>query len=136
MNQAFPEVIHHCAHTFRKHQKGTWITGTMQKAYLRLHHLGYAHSVECWHQEQLVGGLYGVVLGPVFFGESMFSRMPDASKVALVYLRQQNFQLIDCQLPSEHLFRMGAECIPRQQFSLLLERWCPPWGEIWQALQG
>ena len=92
----------------------------MIAAYCELHTLGYAHSVETWFKEELVGGLYGVSLGGCFFGESMFSEMADASKVALVFLADQlcrwHFQLIDCQVPSDHLIRMGAKLIPRHRF--------------------
>ena len=99
---------------------GTWITDEMLAAYCRLHDLGYAHSVETWEGEQLVGGLYGVACGGVFFGESMFARATDASKVALVALvstlRAWNFTLIDCQMPSAHLGRLGAESISRSAF--------------------
>jgi len=107
---------------------GTWITGEMQDAYIRLHELGYAHSVECWAGTELAGGLYGVVLGNalgrVFFGESMFSRVRDASKVALVALCQQDYALIDCQVPNDHLTRLGAVNIPRHGFRALLARFC------------
>lgn len=99
---------------------GTWITDEMLAAYCRLHELGYAHSVETWEDDRLSGGLYGVAYGGVFFGESMFSRATDASKVALVALvnklRDWNFALIDCQLPSAHLTRLGAESIARSAF--------------------
>ena len=99
---------------------GTWITDEMVTAYCRLHEMGYAHSVETWEGEQLVGGLYGVACGGVFFGESMFARATDASKVALVALvstlRAWNFTLIDCQMPSAHLGRLGAESIARSTF--------------------
>lgn len=99
---------------------GTWITDDMVMAYCRLYDLGYAHSVETWEDEQLVGGLYGVAYGGVFFGESMFSRATDASKTALVALvsklRAWNFALIDCQLPTAHLSSLGAESIARSRF--------------------
>ncbi len=103
---------------------GTWITPEMIEAYVRLHELGYAHSVECWRGDELLGGLYGVALGGAFFGESMFSRAPDASKVALVYLARQlerwGFRLIDCQVPSAHLASLGAVEIRRRVFLDLL----------------
>lgn len=99
---------------------GTWITDDMVAAYCRLHELGFAHSVETFHDERLVGGLYGVALGGLFFGESMFSRLDDASKVALAalvaWLRNWGFALIDCQMPSAHLASLGAEEIPRRAF--------------------
>lgn len=105
---------------------GSWITDDMVEAYTRLHALGFAHSIETWHENRLVGGLYGVALGGVFFGESMFSRESDASKVALVALikklREWNFVLVDCQIPSAHLTSLGAEEIPRDKFLAELER--------------
>jgi leucyl/phenylalanyl-tRNA--protein transferase len=105
---------------------GTWITDDMVEAYVRLHEMGYAHSIETWHENRLVGGLYGVALGGVFFGESMFAREADASKVALVALvsklREWGFVLIDCQVPSAHLTSLGAEAIPRSEFLNVLER--------------
>jgi len=104
---------------------GTWITDDMVEAYTRLHAMGYAHSIETWHEHRLVGGLYGVALGGVFFGESMFSRETDASKVALVALvsklRAWGFVLVDCQIPSAHLTSLGAEEIPRSAFLTELE---------------
>ena len=119
----FRRIIEGCAAP-RRDGGGTWITEAMSKAYCRLHSLGYAHSVECWHGTELVGGLYGVALGRVFFGESMFSRMSDASKVALVRLRDLDFQIIDCQIPNAHLARLGAREIERSAFLALLDRWC------------
>jgi len=99
---------------------GTWITEEMVQAYCRLHALGLAHSVETWRGDELVGGLYGVALGRAFFGESMFSRVSDASKVALVYLVRQlqrwGYTVIDCQLPTAHLFSLGAIQVPRTRF--------------------
>lgn len=119
-NQAFEEVIQHCATVPRFGQYGTWITKNMQKAYLELHYKGLAKSVEVWEQEQLVGGLYGIDLGRVFCGESMFSLRPNTSKMALVslvrQLEQRNYQLIDCQMYTEHLASMGATEIPREVF--------------------
>ncbi|NDP49299.1 MAG: leucyl/phenylalanyl-tRNA--protein transferase [Sulfuriferula multivorans] len=103
---------------------GTWISPDMVAAYTRLHLAGYAHSVETWHNGELVGGLYGVAMGRMFYGESMFSRMPDASKVALVRLAQQlhrwGFGLIDCQMETEHLASMGAHTVPRSVFTARL----------------
>ena len=120
----FEAVIHSCATVPRKSPvgftSGTWITQGMTNAYLELFELGYAHSIEIWHNQKLVGGLYGVSLGIMFFGESMFHTMRDASKVALCYLvehlRKWNFTLIDCQLPNELLFSLGAREIPRPVF--------------------
>jgi leucyl/phenylalanyl-tRNA--protein transferase len=121
-DQAFAEVIQACARP-RARQNDTWITSHMIAAYCELHACGFAHSVECWKGGQLVGGLYGVAIGRVFFGESMFSRVSDASKVALAALCRSGYELIDCQLPSDHLKRMGAVDLPRSQFMRLLQRW-------------
>jgi len=117
----FGEVMRSCAAPRAQHPRGgTWITPAMLEAYTHLHELGYAHSVETWHEGRLAGGLYGVALGGAFFGESMFARATDASKVALVALVKQlrawGFQIIDCQLPSPHLFSLGAEEICRREF--------------------
>lgn len=120
-------VIRQCAEP-RQDAQGTWITQDMMTAYNRLHQLGYAHSVEAWQDDQLVGGLYGVALGQIFFGESMFSRVSNASKVAFVYLvrqlKEKSFQLIDCQVETAHLGSLGARNIPRQQFIQILDRYC------------
>lgn len=120
LDQAFSQVIEACAETRRNGQEGTWILEEIKTAYSELHRRGYAHSVEVWHDEVLVGGLYGVSLGAAFFGESMFSHQPDASKTALVYLSRQldhwGFDLIDCQVPTDHLKRLGAIEVPRGQF--------------------
>lgn len=117
VDRAFGEVIRACAET----RVETWITPDMIEAYEALHKLGYAHSVESWHEGRLVGGLYGVEMGTVFFGESMFSIMSDASKVALVYLARRlfadrGFKFIDCQTTTQHLKRLGAREIPRKEF--------------------
>jgi len=124
-DERFDEVVQACAGPRRKHPDGgTWITRAMRAAYGKLHRQGYAHSVETWHDELLVGGLYGVALGGAFFGESMFSHAPDASKVAFVRLVRQlerwGYTLIDCQLPSAHLARLGAEAIARADYLALL----------------
>jgi leucyl/phenylalanyl-tRNA--protein transferase len=123
VDRDFAAVIDGCAAP-RAASPGTWITSEMRAAYLRLHSLQHAHSVEIWRGAQLVGGLYGVRLGGVFFGESMFSRERDASKVALAHLvavcRRNNLAVIDCQLPSRHLASLGARTIPRSQFQALL----------------
>jgi len=121
LDRAFTDVIRRCATTRRQQDShGTWITPEMHDAYARLHRLGYAHSCEAWLDDRLVGGLYGVALGSIFFGESMFSLETDASKVAFVRLVRQlarwGFVLIDCQIRSDHLERLGAECIPRLRF--------------------
>jgi len=126
-DQAFADVITRCAAP-RKDGLGTWITGEMQQAYRHLHAAGFAHSVEAWYQDQLVGGLYGVAMGKVFFGESMFANMTDASKVAFVvltgHLQQWQFGLIDCQVETEHLNSLGARNIPRRQFIDYLDEYC------------
>ncbi len=117
---AFEQVIDACAKTKRPGQRGTWITRDMRAAYLTLHQLGLAHSAEAWKEGALVGGLYGVSLGAVFYGESMFARAPDASKVAFATLVEQlhrhGIELIDCQQETEHLRRFGAVAWPRQRF--------------------
>jgi leucyl/phenylalanyl-tRNA--protein transferase len=121
LDEDFIGVIRGCRDAPRKQGPGTWIVPEMLSAYCRLHELGYARSVECWQEGRLVGGIYGVALGRVFFGESMFSLAPDASKIALVHLaRSDRYRLIDCQQTSEHLTRLGAECIPRNEFIRLL----------------
>ncbi len=120
VDTAFGAVMHACAAP-RETGAGTWISPAMVAAYTRLHQAGYAHSVETWHNGVLVGGLYGVALGRVFYGESMFSRMPDASKVALVRLARQlqrwGFGLIDCQMETRHLASLGARTVPRKGFT-------------------
>jgi len=121
-NRAFSRVIQACAAP-RARQNDTWITNGMIDAYCTLHARGLAHSVECWQDGVLVGGLYGVAIGKVFFGESMFSRANDASKVALATLCRSGYELIDCQLPSDHLKRMGATDMPRNEFMRLLRHW-------------
>ena len=115
VNQAFDEVISACAAP-RRDGAGTWIDSAMNRAYRALHREGFAHSIESWDDEGLAGGLYGVAIGQVFFGESMFARRPDASKVALAHLCTMGYSLIDCQLASPHLERMGATSINRQAF--------------------
>ncbi len=119
LDTAFGEVMNGCAEP-RDDDAGTWITGEMMAAYTGLAEAGYAHSVEVWEGEQLVGGLYGVALGRMFYGESMFSRRPDASKVALATLVAQlqrwGFELIDCQMSTSHLASLGAREISRAEF--------------------
>jgi len=123
MDRDFAAVIDGCAAP-RAASPGTWITSDMRAAYLELHHLAHAHSIEIWRGAELVGGLYGVRLGGVFFGESMFSRARDASKAALAHLvavcRRNSLAVIDCQLPSRHLTSLGSRTIPRSQFQALL----------------
>lgn len=129
LDTAFAEVIEACSAP-RDDQEGTWITAEMKQAYLNLHRLGFAHSVESWAGDELVGGLYGVSLGKVFFGESMFTRRSDASKVAFAHLNTQlkrwGFGLIDCQVHTGHLASLGAEDIPRERFLEALDHWCEP----------
>ncbi len=118
-DRAFAEVVKGCA-SEREGQSGTWITPAMGVAYGRLHEMGYALSLEVWREGHLVGGLYGLSIGAFFFGESMFSRAADASKVALAHLSEQlkrwRFQLIDCQIPNQHLGSLGVKSIPRAEF--------------------
>ena len=127
LDTAFRDVITLCSQP-RKDDAGTWITPDMIEAYCTLFEQGHAHSVESWHEGELVGGLYGIAIGKVFFGESMFSKKTDASKVAFVKLVQQlntwGFELIDCQIRSEHLDSLGAENIPRRRFIDLLNQLC------------
>lgn len=123
-DQVFEQVIGHCASTPRHGQQSTWITTEMMQAYCELHRMGVAHSVEVWHHDQLVGGLYGLCIGRVFFGESMFSLETDASKIAFVFLarrlQQWQFPMIDCQVSNPHLISLGAEEIHRELFTRLL----------------
>ena len=119
-DRAFEEVIRACASVPREAQNGTWITDEMEKAYIKLHGLGYAHSVESWFGGKLAGGLYGVSLGKCFFGESMFHLKADASKVALATLVEKlkswEFHFIDSQMTTEHMLRLGAKELPRRIF--------------------
>lgn len=134
-DSAFDAVISECA-VPRKDGLGTWITEEMNQAYIRLHQQGHAHSIEVWRDKRLIGGLYGVSVGQVFFGESMFSRESDASKLAFSFLVTQlkswNYGLIDCQIYSEHLGTLGARVIPREDFVKLLEKYCVRNGKIGQ----
>lgn len=120
MNTAFAEVISNCKTSARTGQDGTWITPEVEQAYIRLHGLGYAHSAEAWSNGELVGGLYGIRLGNIFFGESMFSHESNSSKFAFInyvqYLKTENVRLIDCQVYTEHLESLGAEMISREEF--------------------
>lgn len=125
-NTAFEEVILNCQQSVRKEQDGTWITNDIVKAYVKLHELGYAKSVEVWKNEELVGGLYGIDLGDVFCGESMFSKISNASKVAFIHLAKQleiaNYKLLDCQVHNNHLESLGCVEIDRDDFLMILKR--------------
>jgi len=128
-NTGFADVIRACA-AARPHQPGTWITPDMVRAYEQLHRDGWAHSLEIWREDTLVGGLYGLIIGRVLFGESMFSKESNASKIALFYLSQQlddgTLGLIDCQVASAHLLSLGAITIPRTRFVARLLELCDP----------
>ena len=136
-DSAFTQVMQACAEP-RKGQPGTWIHPEMIAAYVVLHELGFAHSVELWKDEQLVGGLYGIAIGKMFFGESMFSRETDASKIAFVHLVRQleswGFGMIDCQMKTAHLASLGAREIPRKEFRQKLNKlvMSPEQGKKWQ----
>ena len=131
-DNAFEQVIAACASPRNEgvqgEETGTWITDELMTSFIFLHRLGYAHSVEVWSDDELVGGLYGLAIDRVFFGESMFHRQRDASKVALVHLVRRldalGFRLIDCQQATHHLLSMGATTIPRQSFNELLDAYC------------
>lgn len=137
VDTAFERVIQACAKP-RKDGLGTWITDDMMRAYIRLYKQGHAHCVEVWRNNALVGGLYGIGMGKVFFGESMFSTQTDASKIAFAYLTRQiqrwNFALIDCQVYSDHIGSLGARVIPREDFIALLVKYCdlPSKTENWR----
>ncbi len=128
-DRCFGDVVDACAALSPK-RPGTWITDDMRRAYQRLHELGWAHSIEVWQNGELIGGLYGLALGRVFFGESMFSKRSNGSKIALValccHLQQWGFELIDCQVGNDYLYSMGAETLPRQQFKNLLAEHAQP----------
>jgi len=120
-DQAFSEVINGCANSKRKGQKGTWITDTMKSAYIQLFDLGFAHSIEVWENNLLVGGLYGVQMNHVFCGESMFASVSNASKLAMIHLcRSFNFKLIDCQVYTSHLDSLGAQFISLEDYLVFL----------------
>jgi len=125
-NQNFSEVISNCKNSYREGQGGTWITDEMEQAYIKLHQLGVAKSVEVWEGNELVGGLYGIDLGHVFCGESMFSKVSNASKFAFVYLVQklekEHYTLIDCQVYNAHLASLGADEISRETFLTYLKK--------------
>lgn len=126
INTAFADVITHCKKITRKDQDGTWITDEVREAYIDLFHKGFAQSAEAWQNGELVGGLYGVRLGNIFFGESMFSKTSNASKFAFILFVQQlmreGVKIIDCQVYTEHLESLGARMIPRQSFIDILNR--------------
>lgn len=120
INQAFEQVIYHCKNVSRSGQNGTWITDEVEKAYINLHKAGYAISAETWINNELAGGLYGIKLGKVFFGESMFNKYSNASKYAFIklvdHLKVDDIQLIDCQVYTEHLASLGARMISKKDF--------------------
>ncbi|MBX3253427.1 MAG: leucyl/phenylalanyl-tRNA--protein transferase [Chitinophagaceae bacterium] len=126
IDKDFASVIRYCKNSPRSGQTGTWITGEVEKAYCKMYEAGFAHSAEAWLNDQLVGGLYGIRLGKVFFGESMFSHSSNASKFAFIkyveHLRTEGIALIDCQVYTPHLESLGAQMIPRQQFIQLLNQ--------------
>lgn len=120
-DQAFSEVINACANSKRKGQEGTWITDSMKSAYIQLFDLGFAHSIEVWENNLLVGGLYGVQINHVFCGESMFASVSNASKLAMIHLcRSFNFKLIDCQVYTSHLDSLGAQFISLEDYLVFL----------------
>lgn len=129
VNTAFADVIEACAGP-RAHQPGTWITADMQQAYIRLHGEGWAHSIEVWRDDQLVGGLYGLAIGRAFFGESMFSKESNSSKLALLaidmLLNDGRLGILDCQVKSRHLVTLGATAMPRTEFVAELAELCEP----------
>ncbi len=138
INYAFEEVINWCSEIKRKDSEGTWILPEIIDAYTELHVRGYVHSVEAWYRGELAGGLYGLCMGKVFFGESMFYRISNASKVAFVWLvlmlKKAQFRFIDCQQVTEHLMSFGAKPIERKQFLKELKRslWEDPPQDLWQ----
>jgi len=129
INRCFPEVIQACAEPRSKvdkeEERGTWITNDIKGAYIHLHQNGYAHSFEVWREQQLVGGLYGVAIGQIFFGESMFSRTTNGSKIAFVYmaqlLKKWHYELIDCQVYSDHLSTLGVKEIEKSKFETIIK---------------
>lgn len=126
-DRAFEQVLRECAAP-RSDDNGTWLLPEMIEAYVNLHKNNHAHSIECWHDDLLVGGIYGVSIGQVFFGESMFSRVSNASKICMIklgeLLQEWNYDLFDCQVQSDHLDRMGTKQISRDQFVQILDRSC------------
>jgi leucyl/phenylalanyl-tRNA--protein transferase len=128
VNKAFAQVIHHCKETKRPGQEGTWITDEVEKAYCKLHELGYAHSAEVWKNGELVGGLYGIKIGKVFFGESMFTKISNASRFAFIkyvqQLKKEGIEMIDCQVYTEYLESFGARMIDRKDFIKIVQQLC------------
>lgn len=126
INRDFEKVINLAASVVRKGEEGTWITPNMIEAYVDLHKRGYAHSFEIYEDEELVGGLYGIAFEKVFFGESMFSLRPNASKIAFIFLNkyaeEQELDFIDCQMPTKHLLSLGAEVVSRERYITLLKK--------------
>ena len=120
INKDFGQVIHQCKKTKRPGQEGTWITEEVEKAYCKMHELGYAHSAEVWENGELAGGLYGIKLGKVFFGESMFSKTSNASRFTFIkyvqFLKEEGVELIDCQIYTSYLESMGAKMIERKEY--------------------
>lgn len=123
-NTAFRDVITNCKKVIRKNQPGTWITNEMVEAYCKLHEIGIAKSIEVWQEDELVGGLYGIDLGHVFCGESMFSKVSNASKIAFIYLvkhlEKNNYRILDCQVYNDHLASLGCVEIDREDFMMVL----------------
>lgn len=140
VDTAFAAVIEQCRIRPAGQGNGTWITSEMRDAYIELHELGYAHSIECYRDDELVGGLYGVSIGRLFFGESMFHRETDASKVAftglMALMAAEGCPLVDCQIPNSHLLSLGATRIPRRVFKDLLARFIDTPPIDWASLQG
>jgi len=126
VNKAFEKVIHYCKDIKRPGQRGTWITDEVERAYIRMHELGYAVSAEAWKDGILVGGAYGLKLGKIFFGESMFSEISNASKYAFIKLvqnlKQDGIELIDCQVYTEHLESLGAKMMSRKEFTGIVSK--------------
>lgn len=123
VNKAFKAVVKNCSEVKRKGQDGTWITKGMKKAYLQLHEIGHAHSIEVWKEEELAGGMYGVQVGNIFCGESMFSLADNASKMALIHVvTKMGFELLDCQVHTKHLQSMGAQFISRDKYQNYLSK--------------
>ena len=121
-NACFADVITACATVEREGQDGTWINDDMKAAYINLYNLGYAHSIEVWQEDELVGGMYGIPIGRVFCGESMFSKVSNASKAALIYLLQSGkYDLLDCQVHNDHLGSLGARMIPQKDYMDILQ---------------
>tara|TARA_B100000497_G_C7696251_1_gene425557 strand:+ start:6874 stop:7527 length:654 start_codon:yes stop_codon:yes gene_type:complete len=122
----FEQVINECSRVKRKNQETTWISEDMINAYIELHHIGHAHSIEVWEEDLLVGGLYGIAIGNIFFGESMFSTASNASKFGLItlcrFLEEKEFLLIDCQQETDHIMSLGAEIIPKEEFLHTLKK--------------